>query len=196
MIIGWKILSSAGAQTHFFDTANGRKALQPSSTRKLGRSYTVKSHHNAGLKMHNAPSPGLTNVHPHSEDPTAARRMVQRPPVDSSAAILPFRPPKSPFSLNTPHVHPKSPPLPRKSKVLPHGLHTDKHKREADPSKALSPTSVVDSRSSVFRERHSSGKTERQRPNESDASLVEAGNACVKVSWIPLCGCVESVNHV
>jgi hypothetical protein len=142
--------------------------------------------------MHNTPSPGLPNVFPHSEDRAAARRMVQRPPVDSTAAVLPFRPPKSPSSFNSPHVHPKSPPLPQKSKDLRHGLPTDKHKREADPSKALSPTSVLESRGCVFLQRQSSQITERQRTNESDASLVEAGSACVKVRWIPLCGCVGS----
>lgn len=137
-------------------------------------------------KMHNAPSPGLPNVFPNSEDRTAARRIIKRQPVDSSAAVLPFRPPKSPSSLNTPHVHPKSPPLPRNSRSLSRALPSEKHKREADPSNALSPTSVVDSRGYSFLQRQSSQKTERQRPNESDASLVEAGNACVKVRLIPM----------
>jgi hypothetical protein len=68
----------------------------------------------------------------------------------------------------------------------------EEHKLEADPSNALSPTSVVDSRGSAFLQRQSSQKTERQRPNESDASLVEAGNACVKVRLIPLYGCAGS----
>jgi hypothetical protein len=117
--------------------------------------------------------------------------MIQKP----MESVHPFRPPKSPSSIvvhkNT-HVTPKSPT--RKARKDQSNKHNS---NSNDVSKdALSPTSVVDPRG-LFREQRRTRKQRgsstarrsrtvgpaKQQPsaNESDASLVQAGNQCIQV---------------
>lgn len=111
---------------------------------------------------------------------------------DSSSAVHPFRPPKSPSSIlvhkNT-HVSPKSPTHRRKTRKDMQNKPTSTS-HEA-PSDVLSPTSVLDPRG-LFREqrrtRQGSRGSRRDGPgsnkpnaNEADISLVEAGNQCIQV---------------
>ena len=120
------------------------------------------------------------------------KAMIQK---TESTSVLPFRPPKSPSSHvvanKNVHVTPKSPRR-RKTKMAP----GDALKKNNDQTNAMSPTSVVvDPRSLVFPEQRRSPKQEN-RPagpgkaptsNETDRSLVQAGNQCMKVRTRLVC---------
>jgi len=104
----------------------------------------------------------------------------------------PFRPPKSPSSIVVhktigQNATPKSPPRKKKTRRILNDT-PKRSNRSEDVSDALSPTSVVDPRG-LFRDR-TRPDASRNRPEpantkpastESDRSLVEAGNQCLKV---------------